>query len=310
MRVITRPDFDGIACAVLLCDALDIDGPIKWVEPNAMQNGLVEVRKGDIIANLPFHANCDLWFDHHYTNRIDRPFNGAFKIAPSAARIVFEYYKNRFKRDYRSLIDAADKIDSAKLTIDEVLHPEHYPYIMLSMTIDGRSKEETAYWNRLVDLLSNYGIDDICKDPQVARRFQKSVGRNAVYKTLLRAHTVLDGHVSITDFRPINPAPSGNRFIVFSLFPDTGVNVRIHFDSEKKERVAVHVGHSIFNNICRVNVGLMLSDFGGGGHRGAGGTRFSSEEADQQIKRIVQILLENKKMSRENHRPCSVNKGH
>jgi hypothetical protein len=295
MRIITRPDFDGIACAVLLCDALNIDGSIKWAEPNAMQKGLIEVQKGDIIANLPFHPNCDLWFDHHYTNRIDRPYNGVFKITPSAARIIFDYYEKRFKRDYRSFIDAADKIDSAKLTLDEVLHPEHYPYVMLSMTIDVRSSEDESYWNTLVDLLQKYDIDDVCRDPQVADRFQEVIARNEVYKTRLQEHTILKDHVSITDFRSVDQTPKGNRFIVYSLFPDTGVNVKIHFDSEKKEKVAVHVGHSIFNDICRVNVGLMLSAFDGGGHRGAGGTRFRTEEADQYIERIIGILLKNEK---------------
>ena len=91
MRIVTRPDFDGVVCAVLLSDALKIKEAVKWVEPNAVQRGLVEIRKGDIIANLPYHDRCTLWFDHHYTNRIYRSFNGAFEIAPSAAGIIFKY---------------------------------------------------------------------------------------------------------------------------------------------------------------------------------------------------------------------------
>ena len=120
MRIITRPDFDGVVCAVLLSDALKIEKPVKWAEPNAVQRGLVDIRKGDIVANLPYHDRCTLWFDHHYTNRIYRTFNGAFKIAPSAAGIIFEYYRDSFQRDYRELVAAADKIDAAELTLDEV----------------------------------------------------------------------------------------------------------------------------------------------------------------------------------------------
>jgi len=88
MRIVTRPDFDGIVCAILLSEALDISEPVKWVEPNAMQRGVVEIREGDIIANLPYSDKCTLWFDHHYTNRIYDAFEGVFKIAPSAAGLL------------------------------------------------------------------------------------------------------------------------------------------------------------------------------------------------------------------------------
>ena len=74
-----------------------------------MQRGLVDVRHGDIIANLPYDDRCTLWFDHHHTNKIDTPFNGAFKIAPSAAGVIFDYYKSRFEYDYTELITATDK---------------------------------------------------------------------------------------------------------------------------------------------------------------------------------------------------------
>ena len=115
MRIVTRPDFDGIVCAVLLIDALDIKEPVRWVEPNVLQRGQVEILKGDVIANLPYADNCTLWFDHHHTNQIDFPFNGVFKIAPSAAGIIFEHFRDRFKRDYSELVTATDKIDSADL---------------------------------------------------------------------------------------------------------------------------------------------------------------------------------------------------
>ena len=99
MRIVTRPDFDGIVCSVLLYEALDVTEPVKWADPNEMQKGLTDIQPGDIIANLPYNENCTMWFDHHITNRIDKPFKGAFQIAPSAVRIIFEYYKNAYKRD-------------------------------------------------------------------------------------------------------------------------------------------------------------------------------------------------------------------
>ena len=116
----------------LIRAAEPIDQPIKWAAPNDMQKGRVAITTDDIIANLPYHENCALWFDHHYTNRIDQPFEGLFRIAPSAAGIVYEYYKERLPHDFCELIIATDKIDSADLNLDEILNPEKYPYILPS----------------------------------------------------------------------------------------------------------------------------------------------------------------------------------
>ena len=84
MRIVTRPDFDGIVCAVLLVDALHIHTPIKWVGPDDIQKGRVDILPGDIIANLPYHEKCSVWFDHHVSNRQDFDFKGNFAIEPSA----------------------------------------------------------------------------------------------------------------------------------------------------------------------------------------------------------------------------------
>ena len=152
MRIVTRPDFDGVVCAVLISDALDIHLPVQWLEPNAFQKGLADIRAGDIVANLPFHPNCELWFDHHATNTADRPFQGLFWEAPSAASLVLEYFKPRLKRDYTELVHWADRVDSADFTQGMVLHPEKYDYVLLSMTVSGEDGDGEPYWNRLVSV--------------------------------------------------------------------------------------------------------------------------------------------------------------
>jgi len=293
MRILTRPDFDGVVCAALLYEAEDITKPVKWVEPNDMQRGLVDVRHGDIIANLPYDDRCTLWFDHHHTNKIDTPFNGAFKIAPSAAGVIFDYYKSRFEYDYTELITATDKIDSADLSMDEVLCPENYGVVLLSMTVLGRDEYDDGYWNRLVHLFRKSKIDQVLKDPEVKARCDAAVEKNKIYKDILKKHTILNEHVSITDFRVFDKMPTGNRFLVYSLFPEAVVSVKIRYDDKNKQRVAVSVGHSIFNRNCKVNVGVMLSAFEGGGHRAAASCRFDAEKADDYIPKIIDILLKN-----------------
>ena len=250
MRIVTRPDFDGIVCAVLLIDALGIKGPVRWVEPNVLQRGQVEIRKGDVIANLPYADNCTLWFDHHHTNEIDLPFNGVFKIAPSAAGIIFEHYRDRFKRDYSELVIATDKIDSADLDLDEVCHPEKHDYVLLSMTISDGDYPSEPYWNKLVSLLGKHDLGQIMQDPEVKHRCQDVVKQNEQYAVHLKANTRLEKHVAITDFRHLENTPTGNRFLVYAMYPESFVQVRIRYEDKKKETVAVSVGHSIFNPHC------------------------------------------------------------
>ncbi len=295
MRIVTRPDFDGVVCAVLLFEAEQITKPTKWVEPNEMQKGLIDVYDGDIIANLPYNENCSLWFDHHYSNQFDGSFKGVFKLAPSAAGVIFEYYKDRFKRDYMELIEETDKIDSADLSEDEVLSPEEYPYVLLSMTVLGHEDYDEAYWNRLVDLLRKYDIAQILKDPEVSKRCNDVVGQNNQYKFFLEKYTRMEGHVSVTDFRSLDKTPPGNRFLSYCLFPDSVVNVKIRHDNKDQSKLIVSVGHSIFNRNCQVNVGRMLSQFEGGGHEKAGSCTFNAGKAGDYIPRIIEILKKNKK---------------
>jgi oligoribonuclease NrnB/cAMP/cGMP phosphodiesterase (DHH superfamily) len=293
MRIVTRADFDGIVCAVILYEALGVKKPVKWVEPTEIQKGRADIQSGDILANLPHHKNCSMWFDHHYSNRTDEAFEGVFEIAPSAAGIVYRYFKNRLNVDFSELIKETDRIDSADLNIDEVTTPEKYPYILLSMTISNTRKEEEPYWNRLIELLRRNRINAVIEDPAVKQRCEEVVRQNRDYKEHLLQHTKVKNNVSITDFCSFESAPTGNRFLVYSLFPESVVNVKIRYDNDDRKIVIVNVGHSIFNRNCNVNVGEMLSNFEGGGHAGAGACSFHVEKADDYIPKIIKRLVEN-----------------
>jgi oligoribonuclease NrnB/cAMP/cGMP phosphodiesterase (DHH superfamily) len=293
MRIVTRPDFDGVVCAVLLFDAEPIHHPVKWVEPSEIQKGQVEIHEGDILANLPYDDRCFMWFDHHCTNKVAKPFKGAFKIAPSAAGIIHEYYADRFTRDFTELVRQTDKIDSANLTLEEVLHPEKFPYILLSMTILNREKQDEPYWNDLVDLIGKHDFHRVLEEPEVKARCQKAIENNKIYKELLKRYTRIQDHVAITDFLEFETNPEGNRFLIYSMFPEASVHVKIRFSDKERKMVAVSVGHSIFNNNCRVNVGRLLSRFEGGGHRGAAACRFHVSKVDDYIPKIIEALAKN-----------------
>jgi hypothetical protein len=293
MRIVTRPDFDGVVCAVLLRDALKTELPILWVEPGDVQQGRVDVQPGDIVANLPFHTNCAMWFDHHFSNTAGRPFKGLFEMAPSAAGLVQRYFADRLTRDFDELVRETDKIDAAALSEDEVQYPENYPYVLLSMTVSGRRSEDEPYWNRLVSFLHTGTMDDVMADPEVRRRCAQVVNDNRRYRDYLRQCTTVKGVVAVTDFRPLKETPQGNRFLVYSMFPETVVQMKIRRADRDPERVIVSVGHSIFNRNCKVNVGALLARHRGGGHPGAGSCSLPALHSEAAIAAILEILMRN-----------------
>jgi oligoribonuclease NrnB/cAMP/cGMP phosphodiesterase (DHH superfamily) len=189
MRIITRPDFDGIVCDVLLRDIFNIEGSTQWVEPYNIEKFSQYIEDGDIIANLPFIEGCSLWFDHHSTNKIEKEFNGAFYEAPSAAGIIYDYYKGKFSQDFSELVFQTDKIDSGDISIDEVLNMEQYPYALLSATIFGKEKTDELYWNKVVKLLAEKDVKDVLKDREVTERCSKILTENKEYKTFLNNYT-------------------------------------------------------------------------------------------------------------------------
>ncbi|GAB6095462.1 exopolyphosphatase [Desulfatiferula olefinivorans] len=297
MRIVTRPDFDGVVCAVLLREAEPSARDIYWVEPGRVQRKDAEIQPGDIMANLPYDPRCSLWFDHHYTNRTPTTFDGAFAIAPSAAGVVYGYYRDRLGERFAELVRQADKIDSADLTEDEVLHPERYPHVLISMTISGRNSADVFYWDRLVGLLREKTVDGVMADPEVARRCREAVSRNRIFHDRLLAHTTVTSEVAVTDFRPLDTAPEGNRFLVYSLFKEAVVSVKIRYDQADRGQVVVSVGHSIFNRNCRVNAGLLLSRYNGGGHFGAAACSFPAHRAEIWIPEIIETLKKNEPLT-------------
>lgn len=295
MRIVTRPDFDGVVCAVFLLDFIPETEKrdIYWIEPGLVQNGKAAVEKGDILANLPYHENCSMWFDHHVTNRVSGPFEGAYAVEPSAARVIYDYFSSRVTDRHSELVVQADKIDSADLTEQEVLKPEDHPYVLLSMTISGRNISDASYWNRLVTLLRTKNISGVMADKEVEMRCVKTVEQNRSYRDSLINTTKLYGNVAVSDFRSCEVPPEGNRFLAYCLFPESVVSVKIRYDINDTNYIILSVGHSIFNRNCRVNAGNLLSRYHGGGHFGAAACRFPASCADDYIPEIISILEKN-----------------
>jgi len=270
---------------------------IKWLEPSQVQNAIADIKKGDIMANLPYDKRCSVWFDHHFSNIMDNAskIEGAFEIAPSAAGIVYKYYKEKgkIKKDFDELIEQTDIIDAALLTKEQVLYPEKFPYILLAMTVKNRDETDPPYWNKLVELLSKKNIIQIMQDPDVKARCQNVIKENIAFTDFLKKYTKVDKNISITDFRSLDKPPSGNRFLVYTVFPEAIASMKIRYDYNK-DIVIVSLAKSIFNKKSQVNIGKLLARYGGGGHAGAGGCSMKKDVAKQNIKEIIDTMKINK----------------
>jgi hypothetical protein len=292
MRLVTRADLDGLTSAVLITDMEPIDS-IELIHPQDLTDKKFEILKGDILANLPYHPNAGKWFDHHLLTESNlkppEKFDGAYRHAPSTARIIEEYYKSPKLKKYDALIEETDRMDSANLTLEDVLDPKGY--ILLGYTIDPRTGLGgfKDYFMLLLDALKNKSIDDILQMPEVQHRVNQMRSDWLIFKRLTLENSRIDGNVVLTDFRHIEKIPIGNRFLVYTLFPDANVSVRVHWGPQR-QFVAVVVGHSIFNRTCKVNIGELMSDFGGGGHVGAGAAPLKADTANADIEEIIRRL--------------------
>ncbi len=309
MRLVTRPDFDGIVCGALITALEDIDSYL-FVEPKFMQDGAVDIRAGDVIANLPYHPACTLWFDHHFTNGaagFDRPVvagRGAFRMAPSAARVVYEYYSevpsgspryesvlSMMRTDrVTELLRDTDKIDGGTLTRDDVLHPAGY--VLISMTIYGKEEAEEPYWRRLIELIRDRSLAEVLDDPEVRTRGNRVLGLQERLRRQLQERAELRGNVIYLDLRDTEDLTDANRFLLYTLFPEGNISMKISRDPQRAHTTAISVGYNIFNTTSTVNVGELLSSYGGGGHRVVGSCRVPDGEAGRAVDEILRHIAE------------------
>ena len=347
MRLVTRPDFDGLVCGSLIT-ALDNIDSYLFVEPKFMQDGMVEIRDGDVITNLPYHSNCSLWFDHHITNAESWPIHlgmearrlegfpasqppskeeslvpgkGGFRIAPSAARVVYEYYdlvsslesrvpsheppypksktRNpklkegvRFLKSerIRLLLEETDKIDAGLLSRENVLNPEGY--VLISITISGKSSQDEPYWLKLIRLLRDASLEEVLGEKEVQRRCQQILNLQEELKKILLKRATLNGNVILVDLRGTKDLTDVNRFLLYTLFPTGNISLKVTDDVQRGDFTAISVGNNIFNTTSKVNVGVLLQRYGGGGHKAVGSCRVSNAQAEQAVKEILNAIKE------------------
>lgn len=300
MRLVTRGDLDGLTSAVLITLKEPID-EIALIHPQDITDKVFQVRSDDILANVPYDPRAGMWFDHHLlTESNQRPpttFRGRHGLAPSAARLVYDYYLEKDPNDpellkFAKLVDETDRLDAAQLTPEDVENPRDY--ILLGYTIDSRSGLGgfEDYFIKLVDWLKKMSIAEVLQQPMVKERVDRLKAQQSEFTRLLKRNSFQLNNVVVTDLREIEQLPAGNRFIIYNLFPETNVSLRVHWGPAHNSVIAA-VGHSIFNRTCKTSVGDLMSKYGGGGHRGAGTCVLPLDRAADAIDEILFELQAN-----------------
>ena len=300
MRLITRSDFDGLVCAMLIKKIMPLED-IKFVHPKDLQDGKLEVNANDILTNVPYVPGCGLWFDHHATEikRVvgSAEFSGACEVAPSAARVIYNYYGGRERfGDVDEIMAAVDKADSAQFTTEEILHPDGWP--LLSFLMDARTG--LGRWRDyrisnyqlmfdLIEVCATMPIADILKLPDVQERVTRYFEQDALFRQMLLDNTTTEGNVIITDVRKVDPIYTGNRFLIYALFPEQNTSIWM-VNGFQNQNCVFACGHSILNRTSKTDIGALMRHYGGGGHDAAGTCQIPHELADQTRQELVATM--------------------
>jgi len=297
-RLVTRSDFDGLVCAVLL-NELDMIDDIKFVHPKDMQDGKIDIGPRDITTNLPYVPGAHIAFDHHLSETIrnsgERTNHVIDPNAPSAARVVYDYYggKKTFPNIADDMMAAVDKADSAQFSREEILNPEGWVllnYLMDSRTGLGRFREfRISNYALMMDLIKycrNHGIDDILELPDVKERvelYQEHLGK--ARQQILDCSTVHKNLV-VLDLREQETIYAANRFLIYALFPETNISIHVMWGVQKQNTVFA-TGKSILDRSSKTNIGELMLKYGGGGHHAAGTCQVDNDKADAVLKELI-----------------------
>jgi len=308
-RLVTRSDFDGLVCAMLL-KQIDLIDEITFVHPKDVQDGTVEITSSDITTNLPYRPEAHLVFDHHASEVLRIGKDHANYIidekAPSAARVVYDHFggATAFPLVSAELMGAVDQADSADYSRAEILDPEGW--VLLNFLMDPRTGlgrfhdfgvSNYDLMMELIDYCLRHTVDEVLQLPDVAERIALYRQQSALFGAQLERCTTVIGDVAVVDLREEDPIYAGNRFLVYALYPEASVSVHVMWGRQKQNTVLA-IGKSILNRSNQVDIGALALQFGGGGHRNAGTCQVPHRDVDRDLSEIVSALNRARVLSR------------
>jgi nanoRNase/pAp phosphatase (c-di-AMP/oligoRNAs hydrolase) len=302
-RLVTRSDFDGLVCAMILKE-LDLIDDIKFVHPKDVQDGKVDIKATDITTNLPFDKRVGIAFDHHeseLTRLVGVDYKDRYIIDPyakSAARVVYDYYggAEKLPRISEELMEAVDKGDSADFTLEEILDPKGWVlmnFLMDARTGLGRFREfRISNYNlmmKLIDQCLDHGVDEVLQDPDVQERVELYFEQQERFKEQVSRLARVEGRVVVLDLRNEETIYAGNRFMVYAMYPQTQISVHVAWGF-RKQNTAVMIGKSILDKRSEANIGELCLSYGGGGHKNAGTCQIDNDKVDAALPDIIAAL--------------------
>jgi nanoRNase/pAp phosphatase (c-di-AMP/oligoRNAs hydrolase) len=301
-RLITRSDFDGLVCAVLLKE-LDMVDEIKFVHPKDMQDGTILVSDRDISTNLPYVKGVHLAFDHHLseTVRLDqKPENHIIDSdAPSAARVVYDYYggKKAFANISDEMMEAVDKSDSAQFNEDEILNPTGWVllnFIMDARTGLGRYRDfrvsNYQLMMELIDYCRDHTTEEILELPDVKERIDLYNEHQDKAKEQIKSCSTIYENLAVLDLREEEIIYAGNRFLIYALFPNINISMHAIWGLNRLNTVFA-VGKSILNRTSNTNIGDLMLQYGGGGHLNAGTCQVDNDESERVEQELIDAII-------------------
>ncbi len=304
-RLVTRSDFDGLVCAMLLKE-LNMIGEIKFVHPKDVQDGKIDLSENDITTNLPFDKRVGLAFDHHESELIRNKledYKDKYIIdgdAKSAARVVYDYYggKETFKQVSEEIMTAVDKGDSADFTKDEILHPTDW--VLMNFLMDARTglgrfhNFRISNYELMMELITycvSHTIEEVLMLPDVRERVDLYFEQQELFRAQLERITRIDGKVAVIDLRNEETIYAGNRFMIYAMHPEIELSVHVAWGF-RKQNTAVMIGKSIINRNSKFNIGELCLSYGGGGHANAGTCQLDNDKIDAELPVILDKLNE------------------
>ena len=297
-RLVTRSDFDGLVCAVLLRH-LGMCGDILFVHPKDMQDGKIEIGPNDITTNLPYVASAHLAFDHHLSETIrntsECPNHIIDSEAPSAARVVYDYYGGlgAFPAAWNDMMTAVDKADAAQFSREEILHPRDWVllnYLMDSRTGLGRFRDfRISNYDLMMDLINyckDHDIEQLMQLPDVKERAEMYFNHEEKFKDQIQRCTKVYGNLVILDLRQEETIFAGNRFMIYALYPECNISIHILW-GVKQQNTVLATGKSILNRSSKTNIGELMLQHGGGGHQNAGTCQIENNAVEAVLNELV-----------------------
>ena len=191
---------------------------------------------------------------------------------------------------------AVDKGDSADFTKEEILNPTGW--VLMNFLMDARTGLGRFHDFRisnydlmmeLIDYCVDHSIDQVLELPDVKERVDMYFEQQELFKEQLKRITKIDDKVAVIDLRNEETIYTGNRFMVYAMWPEIELSVHVAWGF-KKQNTAVMIGKSIINRSSDFNIGELCLSYGGGGHANAGTCQLDNDIIDSELPIIIDKL--------------------